>query len=207
MELKIRSDEALEIIKLGEMTQEEMLEFRKNHRMDAITAIKQIIGGYVSELITAAKEASVVLDLSYETVKNIPAALTLLYIKQHKWEYEDSRNKIVTCRTLAAYINLLIINYYGCSVNVKSYSNQRRESRPEMWADSMVLRLDNKSYSDMLPYVWEGANTAPIEVENGFVIDVTPIVEGFKRLTGVDLADEGLSNMILTLGEDASEEE
>lgn len=42
------------------------------------------------------------------------------------------------------------------------------------------------------------ATGGPIEVDDGFVIDITPLTEGYKRLTGDDLSDEGLHNMIIT---------
>ena len=199
MDLQIKTEEALEIIKLGEMTQGEMLKYQTEHRKNYVALAKGIIGSYAGELITAAEEAGVELDLSYETIKNIPAALTMLYNKQFQWGYENLRNKIVTCRTFAAYITLLIINNFDrCSISVNRYSNNKNEPRPEMWADSMVLRFNNKKNSDILPDVWKGANMAPVEMDNGFTIDITPLVQGYMRLTGDNLADEGLGNIILT---------
>ena len=202
MELQIHTEAALKIIELGQMSQEEMMQYQRDHSNDIVASAKAIIGLYAGELITAAEETNVLLDLTYETIKNIPAALMMLYHKQHKWGYEEQRNKIITCRTLAAYIDLLVINTFdNCRIGANTYSNKRNETKPELWADHIALRLDNKKNSDMLPYVWEGANRAPIEVDNGFMIDITPLVEGYLRLTGDNLADEGLPNMVLSYGE------
>ena len=208
MNLQIRTEVALEIIKLGEMSQEEMMKYNKEHGDDCLALVKAIIGLYAGELIIAAEEAGVALDLSYETIKNIPAALTVLYTKQHRWGYDDQRNKWVTCRTLAAYINLLIINNFDMD-NIEAYSmafaNIKGEPKPDLWADQMVLKLDNQKGSDMLPYVWKGANMIPLYLDNGFMIDITPLVEGYKNLTGDNLVDEGLTNMILTYGPPSDE--
>ena len=208
MNLQIRTETALEIIKLGEMSRAEMMKYNKDHSDDCLAQVKGIIGLYAGELITAAEEAKVALDLSYETIKNIPAALTMLYTKQHRWGYDDQRNKRVTCRTLAAYINLLIINNFDMD-NIEAYSmafaNIKGETKPDLWADQMVLRFDNQKGSDMLPYVWRGANMVPLNLDNGFMIDITPLVEGYKNLTGDNLVDEGLVNMIITYGPPSDE--
>ena len=208
MNLQIHTEEALEIIKLGEMSQEEMTKYIKDYAGDVLANMKSITGLYAGELITAAEEAKVQLDLSYETIKNIPAALTMLYTKQHKWGYNDQRNKIVTCRTLAAYMNLLIINNFELE-NIEAFSRASTDangpSKPDLWADHMVLKLDNKRNSDMLPYVWAGANQIPLKLDNGFMIDVTPLVEGYRNLTGDNLVDEGLVNMIITYGPPSDE--
>jgi hypothetical protein len=61
----------------------------------------------------------------------------------------------------------------------------------------------------MLPFVWKGASTPEEKAdaksgegsgkkpEYGFTIDITPLVEGYKKLTGGKLTDEGLTNMVL----------
>ena len=208
MELQIHTEEALEIIKLGQMGPEEVRRHNKDYDGDLLAIMKGVIGLYAGELITAAEEAKVQLDLSYETIKNIPSALTMLYTKQHECGYNDQRNKIVTCKTLAAYMNLIIINCFELE-NIEAFSraitNVRGESKPELWADHMVLKLDNKRNSDMLPYVWAGANQASLTVDNGFMIDITPLVEGYKSVTGDNLVDEGLTNMIITYGPPSDE--
>ena len=199
MNLQIVNEEALEIVKLGEMSQEEVSQYYEKNRNNDAASLKAIIGAYAGELITAAEEANVKLDLTYDTVSNIAPALIMLYNKQYKGEYENQRNKIVTCRTLAAYIVLLIINLYtDCHFDVTRYANRKNETRPELWADTMMLKLDHKKNSDILPFVWQGANRSPVDLEDGFILDITPLVEGYKRLTGEDLVEKGLCNIILT---------
>lgn len=67
MKLQIHTEEALEIIKLGEMDPAEVMKYNKDHDEDVLSVMKGVIGLYAGELITAATEAKVQLDLSYET--------------------------------------------------------------------------------------------------------------------------------------------
>ncbi len=207
MDLMIYSEDTLEIIKLGEMTQKETLEYYKKHTGDDVAAVKAIIGAYAAELIIAADEAGIQLDLSYDTIKNIPDAMSALYDKQFRAGFADSRNKEVTCRALAAYMDLLIINNFDdCSIDARRYPNKNNEASSERWTGFLALVLDKKKNSDMLPFVWRGANLSEEKVENGFILDITPLVEGYKKLTGGKLTDEGLTDMTLTHGERDSKE-
>lgn len=195
--MNIQNDRVERILKLGEMDQAETLAYMRSHR-DALESVEMIIGGYAVELVRAAEEAGLDLDLTYDTLKNLPAAAMLLYNKQHVNDYDDERNKRVTCRTIAGYCVTLLINNHDSGIEVKSYSNSKDETRPEQWADRYVLKFNHKKNSDLLPYVWEGATDYPIEIDNGFMIDVNPLIEAYARLTGVNLAEKGLANMILT---------
>lgn len=203
MDLMIYSDDALEIIKLGQMTKQETFEYYKKHSKDDLAKIKAIIGAYAAEIIIAADEADISLDLSYETIKNIPDALNALYDKQHKAGITDSRNKEMTCRALAAYINLLIINNFDeCSIDVRRWPAKDNEARPDRWTGFLSLKLDGQKNSDMLPFVWKGANENEEEVNNGFVIKIDPLVNGYKKLTGGKLTDEGLTDITLKYEEE-----
>lgn len=194
MELQIYSDDALDIIKLGEMDQQETIDYYKKHSKDDIGTIKAIIGAYAAELIIAADEEGICLDLSYETIKNIPEAVAALYNKQCAAGYVDSRNKDVTCRSLGAYMDLLIINNFeDVKIDVRRYP-AKDKARPEVWADYLALVLDDKKGSDMLPYICKGAKLYPNELD----IDVGPLVEGYKKLTGSKLTEEGLTGIKLS---------
>lgn len=129
----------------------------------------------------------------------------LLCNKQHVNDYDNQRDKRVTCRTIAGYLTTLAINNHDLGIEAKTYSNNKDETRPEHGADRFIIKLNHKKNSDFLPFVWEGATGHPIEVENGFMIDVDPLIEAYKRVTGVDLAEKGLANMILTYGGNDSE--
>ena len=203
MDLMIYSDDALEIIKLGQMTQKETMDYHKKHSKDDAAQVKAIIGAYAAELIAAADEQKVLLDLTYDTIKNIPDALNALYKKQHEAGVTDNRNKEATCRSLAAYMDLLIINNFDeCSIDARRYPSKDNEARPDRWTGFLSLILDGQKNSDMLPFVWEGANAGEEKMEHGFKLDIGPLVDGYKKLTGGKLTDEGLTDMTLTYEEE-----
>ena len=177
------------------MSQEDTIKYFKEHSKDDVAQIKEIIVAYAAELIIAADEAGIKLDLSYGTIKNIPEAVAALYNKQCAAGFVDSRNKDVTCRSFAAYMDLLIINNFDeCAIDARRYPDKGKGSRPPVWADYLALVLDGKKNSDMLPYVCKGARLTP----NEFAIDVAPLEEGYKKLTGSKLTDEGLTSIRLS---------
>ena len=135
MDLMIYSDDALDIIKLGEMDQRKTMDYFKEHAKDDKAQVKAIIGAYAAELIIAADEDDIKLNLSYDTIKNIPDALESLYQKQYKLGLKDQRNKELTVRALAAYINLLVINNFeDVSIDARRYpNNKENEARPDRW--------------------------------------------------------------------------
>jgi len=202
--MKIQNDHTEKILKLGDMNEAESIAYMRSNS-DALASVEMIIGGYTIELLRTAEEVGLELDLSYETLNNVPAVAMFLYNKQHASGYDDSDNQRVTCRTIAGYLTTLAINNHELGVEAKTYSNNKNEIRPEQWADRFVIKLNHKKNSDLLPYVCEGATSHPIEIENGFMIDIDPLVEAYKRLTGVDLAEKGLANMVLTYGDNVSE--
>lgn len=193
----IQNENVERIVKLGEMDEEETIRYMRENG-SALASVEAIIGAYTVELAKAAGEAGLTLDLTYETIKNISAAAMILYNQQHINGYEDERNKRVTCRTIAGYFVVLAINNHDCSIEVKAYSNKKNETRPEQWADRYVIKLNLKKNSDFLQHIWDGADDTPIEIENGFMIDVDSLIEAYERLTGVNLVEKGLANMILT---------
>ena len=212
MDLQIFTDDAMEIVKLGELGPEEMVEYQRVHSDDVAGTARAIIGSYVGELIDAAAVAGVTLDLTYDTVGSIAPALGMLYRKQHQTGFIDIRNKMVTCRTLAAYLTLLIVNNFdNVSIGGKVYANKKKQIRPEMWADRIVLTIDHKKNSDLLPYVWQGANTEQAAIvgadgkplnENKCVIVVAPVAAEYQKLTGDDLTESGLADITLEYEEE-----
>ena len=56
MNLQIVNEEALEMIKLGEMSQEEVRQYYEKNRNNDVASRKAIIGAYAGELIIAAEE-------------------------------------------------------------------------------------------------------------------------------------------------------
>ena len=163
--------------------------------------IKLIFAGYLDAMESGAKLAKVDLDMTYDTACNLmPSIITLAHLQQTHG-YENMKNAELSAKTLAAYLTMLAINNHRVSVSVGAKANKWGESRPEYWSDRYYLRLNNKKESDLLPYVVAGINATDIEIDNGFTLDIRPILGAYRRITDVDLQEYGFANLIIDFDE------
>lgn len=161
-----------------------------------------IFSGYLQAMEEGAEMANVELDMTYDTIENVmPAVIALATIQSKSENYQDNHhNAEITMKTLAAYLTMMAANNHGAKIKVDKRGNSR-ESRPELWSDRYYLRINNKRESDLLPYAIEGIDSSPIEVENGFAIEINPLIGAYRRITNVNLADHGFSNLAITFDE------
>lgn len=162
-------------------------------------SIKFIFAGYLDSLEEGAEMVSVDLDMTYDTIDNLIPAIIALANIQHKSENykDDGHNAEITMKTLAAYLTLMAVNNHGVKISVNRKGSSRGK-RPDLWSDRYYLRINNKRESDLLPYAIEGVDATPLDVENGFTVDINPLIEAYLRITGVNLADNGFANLIIS---------
>ena len=168
-------------------------------------SIKFIFAGYLDAMEDGARLANVELDMTYETAKNLMPAVIALANLQNKNGYDNQRNAEITMKTLAAYLTLMAVNNHNAKIKVDKKGSSR-DSRPSLWSDRYYLRINNKRDSDFLPCAIEGINAIPIEVDDGFTVDINALIGAYLRITGVNLADYGLANLIINF-ENGSEED
>lgn len=168
-------------------------------------SIKLIFAGYLDAMEDGAGLANVELDMTYETAKNLMPAVIALANLQNKNGYDNQHNAEITMKTLAAYLTLMAVNNHNAKIKVDKKGSSR-DSRPSLWSDRYYLRINNKRDSDFLPYAIEGINGVPIEVDDGFTVDINALIGAYLRITGVNLADYGLANLIINF-ENRSEDD
>jgi hypothetical protein len=161
-------------------------------------AIKLIFSGYLDAMENGAKLAKVDLDMTYETAQNLMPSVIMLAHLQKEQEYDNQKNAELVAKTLAAYLTMLAINNHKVKVAVGAKANRLKENRPEYWSDKFYLRLNNKTESDLLPYIVAGINASPIEVDNGFTLEISPLLGAYRRITGVDLQEYGFVNLVIS---------
>lgn len=159
--------------------------------------IRFIFAGYLHAMESGAKIANVVLDMTYETLPNIIPATTALAYLQKKQGYDNQENAELTMKTLAAYLTLMAVNNHRAKIQVNKRASKRREKAPELWSYIYYLRINNKRDSDFLPPVIEGINTIPVDINNGFTVDINSLIGAYKRVTGVGLDDYGFTNLVI----------
>ncbi len=168
--------------------------------------IRFVFSGYLDAMESGAKLAKVDLDMTYETAQNLMPSIIMLAHLQKAQEYDNQKNAELVAKTLAAYLTMLAVNNHKVKVGVRAKANRWQESRPEYWSDKYFLRLNYKKESDLLPYAVAGINSSPIEIDNGFTLEISPLLEAYQRLTSVDLQKYGLANLIVDFDNPAEEE-
>ena len=159
--------------------------------------IRFVFSGYLDAMESGAKLAKVDLDMTYETAQNLMPSIIMLAHLQKAQEYDNQKNAELVAKTLAAYLTMLAINNHKVKVSVGAKANRLKENRPEYWSDKYYLRLNNKKESDLLPYIVAGINSSPIEVDNGFNLEISPLRGAYRRITGVDLLEYGFANLVI----------
>ena len=158
--------------------------------------IQLAISGYLDSLEKAAEMAGVELDLTYDTISSLPVALTALAMLQAKGGYEKNRNAVVLMHTLAAYLTLLAVNNHDLKVSIEQMTSDLNASRPELWVDMYSMKFNLKKKSDFRIGAMKCLDS-PFEVENGFFININPLVSMYKKVTGVDLDEYGFNSIII----------
>lgn len=181
---------------------DELRRYLATHANTDEESLMFIFSGYLRAMEEGAELANVKLDMTYDTIENVMPAVIATAIMQSKSEnYQDNRhNAEITMKTLAAYLTMMAANNHGAKIKVDKKGNSR-ESRPELWSDRYYLRINNKRDSDFLPYAIEGLDSTPIEVDNGFAVDINPLIGAYLRLTNVNLVDHGFSNLVIDFDE------
>lgn len=181
---------------------DELRRYLSSHINTDDDSIRFIFSGYLDALEEGAELAAVDLDMTYDTISNLMPAVVALANIQHKSEnYKDDRhNAEIIMKTLSAYLTLMVVNNHGAKIKVNR-KGPSRDERPDLWSDRYYLRINNKRESDFLPYAIEGIDATPIEVENGFSVDINPLIEAYLRITGENLADHGFANLVVTFGD------
>ena len=177
---------------------DEMRQYMSSHINTDEDSLMFIFSGYLQAMEEGAELANVKLDMTYDTIEGVmPAVIAIANIQSKSENYRDNRhNAEITMKTLAAYLTLMAVNNHGAKIKVDKKGNSR-ESRPELWSDRYYLRINNKRDSDLLPYAIEGLDSAPLEVDNGFAVDINPLIGAYLRITNVNLANHGFSNLVI----------
>ena len=214
MEYKVKEryfEKVLEIkaeTNIGSKNFEELRHYVSSHINTDDDSVKFIFSGYLGALEEGAELAAVNLDMTYDTVDNLmPAVIALANIQHRSNNYKDNRhNADVTMKTLAAYLTLMAVNNHGAKISVNRRGNARGEERPDLWSDIYYLRINSKRDSDLLPYAIEGIDSTPFDVDDGFAVDIDPLVGAYLRITGIDLSEHGFAHLIVSFAEQSETE-
>lgn len=161
---------------------------------------EHMIYGYLSSFFNICESHNIHIDLTYNTVKNIGAGLSALFAYQ-KNEYEHNRNVNVIAKTLAAVLSYIAVNEHDLWFRTTNYINQIKKGNVPanpLWGDMISISVGKKNqYVDFLPSCKAGTSSGTFMVASGMTLLVDDVVYEYKKLTGINLAEVGLSNLFI----------
>lgn len=157
--------------------------------------------GFLTSFLEISEMRGIELDLTYSTFKNVCAGLGALFAFQKK-HYEHYSNVDIIAKTLASYLSYLAINEHNCWFRSTCYLAQIKAGKgpkQPLWANVDFIAVGRKNkYVDFLPCCKEAVKPGTIMIPDGLTVRIDPIVEEYKKLTGVDLKEYGFANLFIS---------
>lgn len=163
-----------------------------------------ILYGYVESLMDVSERKGIRLDLTYDTLANLPAAIVALYSFQKKHTLEagtnipmrDEVNKEIAYKTIAAYLTLLAMNEHNFWFSTLTTRQKNMQQYP--WGGFVSVRTGKKRNVDLHYCCQQAAESSCVlPAQGGMCIQVSPIIAEYEKMTGVRLTDHGLKNIFV----------
>jgi hypothetical protein len=150
-----------------------------------------ILFGYLDFIIELSESSKIKLDLTYDSVKNLMVGLGLSF---NNYYSNRGKEKAIEnmIKVFASYLTLLCINMNNARLKVNRV-NRATSSTKHLWAEALSIKVDGV---DFLPVCWQSVEDNALEVEDSIVLDVTQPIIMYKEITGIDLSEYGLSNLV-----------
>lgn len=162
---------------------------------------QSVAGAFISDLFSDSAKSNVSLDLSYDTVNELTVCAARVY--NHNINVngmEPAHAKRLFCRMIAAYLIYLCANEHDCKLDVRKLSSAPSPSEDEKyWASCLEIKIGNKTKVDFLVAAIEGVKCASTKnmLTGQDWYSVAPLVEAYKKATGVNLAEKGFCDIVL----------
>lgn len=197
--------------KIQNMSKEEASRFWKKNNFTEERISFSIMIGYLSSVCEMADEYNdqtdekVSLDLTYDTVANLPEILGYQYFAYvRSGSYTSEKALEIVNKTLAAYLMLLCMNEHMCFPTVsrlnnydaimKSIAGDNDLTHQDSWMGYTVKVGVNKEY-DLLQ---ELGQVVKVSSSGVFRIRIYRLTELYKQMCGVDLREKGLDDFEAT---------
>lgn len=159
-----------------------------------------ILYGYLSSFLECCKKSNVKIDLTYGTVKNISMGLIFLFSAQKRGGIPLEENREIIIKTLAAVLTYLAINEHNAGFYIIDYLPMiKKGKQPEypIWSFYSLGAKRKTKCIDFLPAAVNSVVNAFLLVEDGLSLDIDSVVEEYKKFTGIDLSEYGLSDVVI----------
>lgn len=197
--------------KIQNMSKVEASRFWKKNNFTDERIFFSIMIGYLSSVCEMADEyndqtdENVSLDLTYDTVANLPVILGYQYFAYvRSGSFTSEKALEIANKTLAAYLMILCMNEHMCFPTVsrlnnydaimKSIAGDNDLTHQDSWLGYTIKVGVNKEY-DLLQ---ELGQVVKISASGVFRIRISRLVELYKQMCGVDLREKGLDDFETT---------
>lgn len=197
--------------KIQNMSKEEASRFWKKNNFTEERISFSIMIGYLSSVCEMADEYNdqtdekVSLDLTYDTVANLPVILGYQYFAYvRSGSYTSEKALEIVNKTLAAYLMLLCMNEHMCFPTVsrlnnydaimKSIAGDSDLTHQDSWMGYTVKVGVNKEY-DLLQ---ELGQVVKVSASGVFRIRISRLTEMYRQMCGVDLREKGIDDLEAT---------
>ena len=197
--------------KIQNMSKGEASRFWKKNNFTDERIIFSIMIGYLSSVCEMADEyndqtdENVSLDLTYDTVANLPLVLGYQYFAYvRSGSFTSEKALEIANKTLAAYLMILCMNEHMCFPTVsrlnnydaimKSIAGDNDLTHQDSWMGYTIKVGVNKEY-DLLQ---ELGQIVKVSASGVFRIRISRLVELYKQMCGVDLREKGLDDFEAT---------
>ena len=148
--------------------------------------------GYISSLIEVAEypEVNLKLDLTYETIENLPDAIAYEFMVGMNSGYSLNENIEIAEKTIASYLTFVAMNEHQLAYTVKEGTLDPKNPGKNFTGISVMV-------NNMLAQCnfLEAAHGCLQYKENEITVLVSDVCKAYKNLTGVDLKEFGLDDL------------
>ena len=161
---------------------------------------EEMIGTYAMDIVYSGWAAGKDLDFSYKTLSDLPVAVASCYQVSRKDRPEELAVN-ATIKALASYFFALSMNEHGLPWNVRFLPEKMRTNRldPSNWGGVSRITTGKKHKADFLLPVLAGCKRNNLFGKKVLSFDLAALFKEYKAVTGVDLEQHGLKNIVFDL--------
>jgi hypothetical protein len=162
---------------------------------------KTILGGFLVDVACACQENEIEFDLLYSSLNQFNKVIAALYKRSYKIGGKKEATDTVA-KAILAYFTMLCANEHDCSVEYVSLRNPLlsqagMENLLKNSLSGVSVRVGIKEKTDFYASAMKTVSCAPFDMGKGLFVNMSPIIVEYERVTGVDLRQYGIGEIMI----------
>ncbi len=201
MQLKAKNREVIRLVPMDSYAPKDQIGYMGWYdELSTYDRDRIVLAGFFNGFEGICDTISLQMDLSYDTIGNMADALVANFIYHKnidKVTIKENLDLLAHC--LASYLTFLSMNEHNCDLETKPYNTNDNTYRPNyLWADFLTVNVTGLRTMDLLPACMK-AIVVPNQdatYDAPITIDLTTIIDRYKRLTNADLGELGMPTSV-----------